>query len=459
MDPGYWAGTHLDGDVPLDHEDKDSDDDDEQVDQLDWSEPRPPPAASTDRPHIDPLSFSTGSIAVPDASDIEREEQVGGGHKWLEATGPTTPPRTRLRAEIKPTQHASASTKASIVRRAEAAKSPPLPPPREIGPPPPPNTMAPPPLPPDLQPPAPVQGSSTLPRRQSRPSMLLPPASILSAAALPLVPGSSAPAASPSVRGLSLLPPRSLWNLLPPPRSHGNAPPPSAQVLAQVHAPVPLPAAQVPGAPVVQVLSVPAPPVQAHPAPKALYPRPHFLPGTSASARAPPPPSTENPPPPIKTSTRSGSPPLSFPPIAAFSATPPRQPLSLPPPNARQFPPPPPAPMHPPGTINIGDYRGDLSTFLDMGGFSPIRLPPPPDALDLLPQNIQEVNVGGVGGAGGNDFEGDNLGGNNIQDYDLEGDNFGGASSDDFEGDSFGGAGSDFDRSFQDIDRDIDSGS
>jgi hypothetical protein len=163
--------------------------------------------------------------------------------------------------------------------------------------------MALPPLPPDLQPPAPVQGSSTLPRRQFHPSMLLPPASILSAVALPLVPGSSAPAAPSSVRGSSLLLPRSLWNLLPPPRSHGNAPPPSAQVLgvsaplpaaqvcapaplpaaqvcapaplpamqvrvpaplstAQVHAPVPLPTAQVPGAPVVQVLSVPAPPVQ-----------------------------------------------------------------------------------------------------------------------------------------------------------------------------------------------------
>ncbi|KAJ7734308.1 hypothetical protein B0H14DRAFT_3517183 [Mycena olivaceomarginata] len=63
MDPGYWAGTHLDGDVPLDHEDEDSDDDDEQDDQLDWSEPHPPPAASTDRPHIDPLSFSTGETA------------------------------------------------------------------------------------------------------------------------------------------------------------------------------------------------------------------------------------------------------------------------------------------------------------------------------------------------------------------------------------------------------------
>jgi hypothetical protein len=77
---------------------------------------------------------------------------------------------------------------------AEAAKSPPLPLPCEIGPPPPPNTMAPPPLPPDLQPPAPVQRSSMLPCRQFRPSILLPPASILSAAVLPLVLGPCAPA-------------------------------------------------------------------------------------------------------------------------------------------------------------------------------------------------------------------------------------------------------------------------
>jgi hypothetical protein len=206
MDPSYWAGTHLDGDISLNHEDSD---DDEQIDELEWSEPRPPPAASTDRPHINPLSFSTESIAVPDTSDTEEEEQVGGGHKWLEATGPTTPLKTRLRANIKPTPHASASTKASMVRRAEATKSPPLPPSREISPPPPPNTMAPPPLPPNPQPPAPVQGS--------RSSVSLPPAKFSSAMPLPLVPGSSAPALLPSARGSSLLPPRSLWNLLPPP--------------------------------------------------------------------------------------------------------------------------------------------------------------------------------------------------------------------------------------------------
>jgi hypothetical protein len=115
LDPDYWGGTRLDGDLPLEHGDSE-----EEEDQLEWSDPRPPPAVSTDRPSIHPLSFST--IAEPDDSDSEEEEQVGGGSKWLEAAAPTTPPKTRLRAEIKPTAHASASTKAAVVRRAGAAE-------------------------------------------------------------------------------------------------------------------------------------------------------------------------------------------------------------------------------------------------------------------------------------------------------------------------------------------------
>lgn len=206
--------------------------------------------------------------------------------------------------------------------------------------------------------------------------------------------------------------------------------------------------------------------------------------------------------------TQSRSPPLSFPPIASFSETPPCQPLSLPL-DARHPPPPPAAPIATyrriqsntpttptalteleaprpdqhallspaliatPGTLNINNLRGELSTVLDMSAFSPIHMLPLESswsdrfdcsALDLPLQNIQDVDVGGdggdAGGVGGEDFEGPNLGDNSFQGNDLAGSNsdgVGGASGDDFGGDNVGGAGGDFDHSFQDLDRDPDS--
>ncbi|KAJ7872794.1 hypothetical protein B0H14DRAFT_3438636 [Mycena olivaceomarginata] len=379
MDPSYWAGTHLDGDISLNHEDSD---DDEQIDEL------------------------RVSIAVPDTSDTEEEEQVGGGHKWLEATGPTTPLKMRLRADIKPTPHVSASTKASMVRRAEAAKSPPLPPPREI-----------------------TTGSSAriLLERVAASGEIFE----CDAAAS----GSRLKCASAAAFRARLEPP-------PLPQVLG-APAPLPAV--QFRAPVPLPATQRKFW-VRQCLRykrnqhlrrrirvhVFFQAQSAFPAHRCIL---HNSPLAASLSAA------------FTVATTSGS---TDDPVWAL---PERHPHSS------------------PGTINIKDFTGDLSTFLDMGGFSPIRLPPPPSALDLLPQNIQEVNIGGVGGAGGDNFEGDNLGGNNFQDYDLEGDNFrgagdgfegdnlGGASGEDLEGGSFGGADGDLDRSFQDIDHDADSGS
>jgi hypothetical protein len=125
-----------------------------------------------------------------------------------------------------------------------------------------------------------------------------------------------------------------------------------------------------------------------------------------------------------------------------------------------------------------------------MSVFTPIRMLPlestwsdqfDGNSLDLPLQNIQDVDVGGdggaAGGAGGDNFEGSNLGGSSFQQYayqeydlagsngngfgcasgnDFEGDNVGG---DDFGGDNVGGAGGGFDRSFQDLDRDPDSDS
>ncbi|KAJ7823310.1 hypothetical protein B0H14DRAFT_2597964 [Mycena olivaceomarginata] len=84
LDPDYWGGTRLDGDLPLER----GDSEEEEVDQL----------------------------------ECEEEEQVGGGSKWLEVAAPTTPPKTRLRAEIKPTARASALTKAAMVCRAGATE-------------------------------------------------------------------------------------------------------------------------------------------------------------------------------------------------------------------------------------------------------------------------------------------------------------------------------------------------
>ncbi|KAJ7325419.1 hypothetical protein DFH08DRAFT_817099 [Mycena albidolilacea] len=62
-------------------------------------------------------------IAEPDTLDTEEEEQVSGGSKWLEATAPTTSPKTRLWAEIKPTAHASALTKAAMKHAAAPSAS------------------------------------------------------------------------------------------------------------------------------------------------------------------------------------------------------------------------------------------------------------------------------------------------------------------------------------------------
>ncbi|KAJ7814587.1 hypothetical protein B0H14DRAFT_2603987 [Mycena olivaceomarginata] len=290
--------------------------DDEQFDQLESSELRPLPAASTstDRPLINSLSFSTESVVVPYGPDSEEEEeQVGGGHKWLVAAAPTTPVKSRLRANIKPTPRASPSSKTSMVQRAEAAKT--------VPPPPPPDAMGPPALP--------------------KPLMICI--------------GGQAMRTSPPPPGFSMQGPVQGSSVLLPPTQGSSVPQPPSRVPQPEKAPT-FGAPRRVFAPQPSALARPPPP----PPPQNVVPAPSLPSALPVSSPLPSSPAAS------QTAASESPPPgsMSEEPEQQRTPEPDLQVLST--------------PVVSPSAITIMNYKGVFETFLEEGAFMPLELPPSP---------------------------------------------------------------------------------
>ncbi|KAF8180238.1 hypothetical protein K438DRAFT_1201851 [Mycena galopus ATCC 62051] len=143
FDASFWsdsalAGVGMDLDMPsvatfppaqdADVDDGDGEDEDEEDQLLSSGPPHTPgkrplfdplaPGTADSRPPIVPLSYHSPLVEYQSTDDeAGSQPQIGGGAKWREASPLNTPVKTRLRVNLKQTEHASPLIKNTAARR------------------------------------------------------------------------------------------------------------------------------------------------------------------------------------------------------------------------------------------------------------------------------------------------------------------------------------------------------